>query len=261
MPPPEGVKFGLAAPLKAAPEAYAALVKDYSAEIAGPFIDQTFQELTAAFCDLAGIDSPCFDRVAEVLSWYYGDVPLEQQGLWELCWRICCGAAFIRSGGRLVKEFRSVAPFWSGVRFDDVWYGRSSRSGMAQYDISFRVLDGQFAGLVFKQLIPCSFVLGRLARNIGFPMFKPLNRGELVQAVFVGMVDAANPRFPRVTEFYASASTKSWNSQLRRARARPCCDTAAYSWLCHECFVGYGPLNSKPCFRARRVIPPQSSPI
>ena len=198
----------------------------------------------------------------ELLSWYYGqkmDLPL----LWDLCWRLAAGQEHMKAGQRMAQAFPTVeiAEQWVGLHIDSVRYGPPTAPkqlgprtvpGKPQLILDFRVLSGCFGGLKVTQNIPYAGVVFHLAKQLGFPVFKKTHYNELVQCVFIGKLGivGGGQKFPRISEFFISDATRTYNAKLRRARAETC--YRGYPQACHRCPVGY--LGASACMNATRAL-------
>jgi hypothetical protein len=200
---------------------------------------------------------------AEMLLWFYGQF-IDRFMLYEICWRLAAGHEWMQTGGRMRREFpeTEIGEHWIGVHVDAVRYGPPTMPkkrgevtipGKPQFTVDFRLLGGPFAGLVVKQNIPYNGVVFHLAKSLGFPAFQKTHFNELVQCVFVGRlaIEGKTRKFPRIVEFFVSSGTKTFNSALRRDRAKPC--PRKFVHVCHRCPVGYLGLDA--CKNATRPVP------
>lgn len=205
-----------------------------------------------------------FDRL---LSTYLG-VPAAPETIVGIYWRLAAGydwlleeperrlrfvmsmSDYCQTGDKtedlvLYKEFKPWACHWVPLQVEEVAYSRPSKKGTTMLSLGFRLLGGPFSGLQFVQRIPYNFTMYKLARDIGFPRFKPLHPLELTQAVFVGLMETVEE--PRIIEFHATTRSKSFNLRLRRERAKPC--IKGYGFKCHKCPIGHSMMMASPCPR------------
>ena len=155
----------------------------------------------------------------------------------QIAWRLAAGYDGLAENRRLETDFRAIKPYWSTLRVDDIWYGRPSRDGNAMLELSMFVYDGAFAGLWMQQRIGYAWVMHKLATDIGFPRFKPVHKNELVQARYVGLLDATGAAVA-VTENATSPAAKAYTAKLRRARANHYC-VMPDKQACETCVLGY----------------------
>ena len=120
-----------------------------------------------------------------------------------------------------------------------------SKTGKVQLVLSFRILDGPYGGLAFKQYMPYRFVTAILAKDIGFPRFKGLHYLEMAGMWFVGLL-VSDKWGPRLSEFSPTSASLDHNRKLRASRKMPC--LRDFECVCHKCIVGYDGDN--PCIRA-----------
>jgi hypothetical protein len=168
----------------------------------------------------------------------------------NLIWRLAAGVERLAKG-ELVRSMFVVTPepIWTGLTIEDVRHTYPSKTNKAQYRVSFRIHQGEFAGLLFSDTINARWVRYKLGRDIGFPRFKPMNQLEMVNCVFVGAVDLTDPDHPRLAEMHPSSSASSYNRRIRKQRDLPC--ARDYEWKCHACPVGHALAQppESPCYR------------
>lgn len=180
----------------------------------------------------------CMRPFDELLLWYYGK-PFSFENQLELCWRLASGWSLLMSGRHLKKELVG-APIWLTLRIEDFQYGKPAKTGAPQLRVLLRILGGPYAGLGFAQTSTHKFLVGRLAKNIGFPLYKRAHFKELAGTCFLGLADFSEPGRPRWTEFDASSGVVSFNRQLRKIRRAPCdWEVRQYSVPCHFCIEGW----------------------
>lgn len=158
----------------------------------------------------------------------------------ELCWRIAAGRDQLAMGRSLQPRFVPLPPEWTGVRIEDSRFGKilNGKGGPVQtLALVMRAIGGVFAGLTFTQLMPYRYVMFKLAREIGFPVFKKLDKNDLVQGYFVGRLDPAGRYGPEVLEFDTTDSIRDHNRKVYKDRQKPC--LKEFSWPCVKCTVGH----------------------
>ncbi len=203
-----------------------------------------------------------FAPYAELLLWFYGQ-PIDHWMFRDMCWRLAAGHERMKAGGRLKRQLPELemAEHWTGVHVDAVRFGPPTMAkkygdkvvpGKPQLTLDFRLLGGTFGGLVVSQHIPYNGVIFHLAKNIGFPQFQRTHYNEMVQCVFIGKLtlEGTGRKFLRLSEFFVSNQTRSYNAALRKDRAKDC--YRGYAHACHRCPVGY--FGSEPCKNATRPL-------
>lgn len=205
-----------------------------------------------------GVISSAAMALEDLLRDYYGR-KLDLKTRVELAWRVAAGFDQIKHGIKLERSLKAVPPDWAILRIEDSKFGRvfNGENGPVQtLQLSFRILNGVFAGLSFTQSIPYRYVMFKLAREIGFPSFTHLDKNDIVLAYFAGLLDPAGKYGPTVTEFFASEPLKTRNRRLFKKRSEPC--HAKFNWPCVKCTLGhkYAGMEieednvQKQCFRA-----------
>ncbi len=186
-----------------------------------------------------GLRAKAIDGLNALLRSYHGKL-FDHETRSELAWRVAAGYKVLKMGQPLSLSITPSDPEWVGFRIDDVRFGKvfKGQKGPVQtLDLNLRILSGKFSGLRFRQMIPYRYVLFKMARDIGFPAFKKLDKSDLVLAYFSGMLDTQGKYGPAVTEFHASESLKKRNKLLYAERRRPC--IKGYDWPCSKCTIGH----------------------
>lgn len=262
--PPNGVKFDFAGTEKlfnklTADKAKGLLRRFHGQQLAGETVDQmlevlsevffkkTFQTEQTRFDDFGFRDDivhsvavnkksdACFSALRNLVASFYGS-RLDHNTCTELAWRLAAGRKTLEDGINLAKEFGPCEPYWTGMKIVDCQHSKPSKTGKHMLVLTFRVFDGVFAGLKFRQSIPYRFVIAKFARDIGFPVFQKVHKNELVQCHFAALLDT-NDRGPRAVEFHTPQSINNYNRALRKERAELC--PKGHMWLCHQCSLGY----------------------
>lgn len=145
----------------------------------------------------------------------------------------------------IYKRFKPWARHWASVQIEEVAYSNPSKNKSTMLSLTLRLLGGPFAGLHFTQRVPYNWVMYKMARDIGFPRFKPLHPLELTQAVFAGLIDTVEE--PCVIEFQSTTSSMSFNLRLRNERAKDC--LKGYEFECHKCPIGHSMAMAMQCVR------------
>lgn len=173
----------------------------------------------------------------QLLSWWYGK-QFTEMAAFQLCWRVSAGFTWMAENRELQREFVEHPPLWAGLHIDSMHFGTpSKRTNVPQMSVQLRIMDGPFGGLVIRQLMPYTWIVSKLAKSIGFPMYERQHPFELVQCVFLGRLDLSNPRFPRVDEFDTSSGTLTHNRRIRKLRGEACVND--WRVACHNCHLGY----------------------
>ena len=196
------------------------------------WIEHTLVNLTEDI----GIPKLQWRTFSETLYFYYGQeltLALEE----EYAWRLTAGWDRMRYGKHLAKEFcLSGKAQWQPCLIDDVRFRKPSLNNKAIINLDIRVLDGPFGGLLFTQPMSFVYLIGRMAKEIGFGKYDHVHPMQVCRMLFAGVLDISiNPEHPTITEF--SMLNGGWNSKLRKARKAAC--SFGHKWLCHVCPKGY----------------------
>lgn len=175
----------------------------------------------------------------------------------EIVWRVATGFEDMLNGTMMAAEIPRNGPpeeFWAGLFIESCGYGPPSRKGKLQLTLRFRLMSGKYAGLYFDQNIVYFVVVRKIAKEIGFPLYKKTHYNELVQCVFEGLVKleqwGGDRLSPRVSEYRITPRVKTFNMGVRKARKADC-HIQGYNWPCYSCSRGYAD-NSVYCERAVR---------
>lgn len=161
----------------------------------------------------------------------------------EITWRVAAGYENFLADVQPMNTIRANAREWVGLQIEQCCNSAPFRSGKSSLMLYFRILGGSFAGLSFSQKVPYKYAVGVLAKEIGWPRYKGVHPGELVQACLVGEV-AFSPKGARLEEIHPASSIIRHNRTLRTERKVPeqgqrrrC--PGNYDFPCHECSRGY----------------------
>lgn len=250
MPPPPELRFEFAATEKAF-----SLVSE---ELFTPdfmnkeLVDDVFISFCNKASDVLGVDIENPDGITKTLMNYYGKA-LDGDVREEIAWRLAAGRSLLVRDKELSPFLTGTEPVWLPFRIEDVSFGRLTRDRKyPTVEVTFRVLEGRFGGLCLKQTILYSYFMRKVAREIGFPKYKPFNKSELAQCWLVGHL-VFDPE-ARLDDFHASSSVRTRVKYWRDTRAKPC--IRGYEWPCHKCPVGFAAddkaagRGEMPCFRA-----------
>jgi hypothetical protein len=220
----------------------------YGYELTGDAFEQLFELVSEVLFertydimdDVKTTPADAFPPLREILTPYYGK-KLDHVTADPLAWRLAAGRDTMAKGEFLLDVFMPCEPYWTGLRIEDCHHAIPSKEGKPMIELVLRVYDGVFAGLRFSQKIPYKFVIAKLARDIGMPVYQKVHKNELVQCHFAGLI--GYDRGPRVSEFHTSPGIRTFNSKIRKERAKPC--IKGYKWLCHQCTMGYLRMEDK----------------
>lgn len=178
----------------------------------------------------------CFTALRETVCVFYGSRLNYFSGS-ELAWRLAARAKRMVAGLPLSRSFELCEPHWVGLKIEDCHHSKPSKEGKPMLALTMRIYDGRFAGMSFRQRMPYRFVIAKLARDIGFQVFRKVHKNELVGCHFGGLLDTTEREYPRITEFYAPMSVANFNRASRKDRAEAC--LKGHLWLCHQCTLGH----------------------
>lgn len=250
MPPPKGSKFNIGPVVKKFKRFYERLRTDFvHRELDVELYPKLFHEIQ---CNMLYKDKPVLIRdldfnsaipkareelYATLLAPFI-NMSLDRETLSNLCWRLAACHDNLERHEGVEGSFRQVEEQWVPLQIlESVYTKPSAKTGAAQLNITFRVMSGQFGGLKFNQVIPYKYVVGKLAKEIGCAIYKPVHHLEIIGMWFVAMLSTDDPQFPRINEIHAPSNAISCNRKLRAERRKPCHN--GYNHACHACPIGY----------------------
>jgi len=187
----------------------------------------------------------------------YDQCDISINTLWDIAWRLAAGRDEMvaeRSLAMALPTAGQPEDFWEGLFIESCRYGPPTRKGKLQLTLGFRVMGGKYAGLRFEQNITYFMVVGRIAKEIGFPRYGNTHYNELIKCVFIGhvMLEPWGDKLtPRINEYHVTSVVKKLNMAIRNERKEPC-RYAEYTWPCHRCSRGYVEPGLLRCHRAVR---------
>lgn len=216
-----------------------------------PLADQLFERTVDCFGDLLKLPGgPDRNNLRNALSCFYGKT-ITASLRRSIIWRIAAGFERLQDRERLANGFEQVVEeTWTGMTIEDVRFAPLVDGGKARYNITFRIHSGLFSGLAFVDKISTKWVKFKLAREIGFPKWKPFNTQQLCGCVLVGSLNLEDPKRPKLASFEAPSSVRSYNGRFRKQQKAAC--IRDFPWACHECPIGntFAPAGEVTCHRA-----------
>ena len=195
-------------------------------------------EAQSAVTELYLLEGGAVAPLGELLSSFYGVQPTAMM-LDSLAWRLAACYDTFNAGEKAESQFVLVEkPDWLALSIVSSCYINLSRAMKPLLDVQFRVLSGPMGGLAFRQMIPHSWFISKMGRELGGGTRErryPDHR-ELSGFWLVGKLDTWDPAHPRVSDFRATSSVLEHNRDLRKIRNQPC--PLGFTHACYECWVG-----------------------
>ena len=166
-----------------------------------------------------------------------------EQNMDDLAWRVAACYETLNAGqdphSSFAREKIRTKPMWMGLMITSSAVSRLSRTMKPLMEVFFRVLSGPFGGLTFKQLIPYSWYVRKLGRELGggtrgrrIPDYRMLGGFWLV-----GRLNMDDPQATHLADFRVPPVAIDHNRELKKIRDQPC--PVKFTHACHECWVGW----------------------
>jgi hypothetical protein len=195
-----------------------------------------YQEvITRAYACLSLQDDVAWEALMRTMAPFYGMEYTEAQHT-ELSWRLAAGRDWLEAGIHIEPKFVSAQPYWAPVLMEDCQYMPKFRDREDRVRARMRLLAGRFSGHAFTQAWSHKYHTRFLAKEIGFPIYEPVNYRELTNMWFAGLLDTRNPKRPSIVEVFGPSGAVSHNRQLRKSRGH--CPYG-HVWECWKCHLGY----------------------
>ena len=204
-----------------------------------------FKVLVDRSLSALGLTGAARRPIEECLAPFYGQ-KLTNERLSDIGWRLAAGYSSFAKGKAIMNDFLpGFGEHWAPMMIESVRGAMLSKMGKAQLELSFRIFDGPYGGLCFKQRMPYRFVTAIMAKDIGFPRFTGLHYLEMSGMWLAGLIMSDRWGL-RLNEFAPTAASLDHNRDLRKRRKDPC--LRGFDCVCHRCVIGYD--GGDPCIRA-----------
>jgi hypothetical protein len=233
VPPPEGTKFKFKTVIRLKDELH--FLRD---GIAGELLSGSrYEEVLTRACRCLELkDDPPWEALMRTAAPFYGLEYTEAQHE-DLTWRLAAGREWLMAGIHIEPRFVAAPPYWAPILVEDCQYLPKFRDRDDRVRVHMRLLGGRFSGHALAQSWSHKYHTRFVAKEIGFPVYEPVNYRELAQMWLAGLLDTSNPKRPLVVEIFGPSGAVAHNRKLRAAREKRC--LWGHDWKCYQCHLGY----------------------
>jgi hypothetical protein len=235
VPPPEGARFAFKAIIRLKNRLQG--IRNEGEVLGQKLAGSVFEKVsTRAYRHLDLEGDHTWEALMQTIGPFYG-LEYDERAHEELTWRLAAGREWLEAGVPIAPKFVSAKPYWTALIIEDCQYLPKYRDREDRVRVHMRALGGLFSGHSFTQVWSHKYHTRFVAKEIGFPIYEPVNYRELTQMWLVGLLDSQNPKRPEIVEIYGSSGALAHNRKLRERRINGC--PWNHEWMCHQCHRGY----------------------